>query len=206
MNEDGIANTTYTGNAIATQPKRCAYSIMDQGLLDYYKQHGPDIKTHVHPLDIYDRFDQELERALDAGYEHIFVADTLEALAEKAGIDSDGLVETVDEYNAFCGKGHDDLFEKEHRYLYPIKQGKFYAIRFFPGAYGTLGGIKINHKTEAVTADDETIPGLYAVGTDACNIYGDSYPFILGGNTMAFALNSGRIAGENATRYVNALV
>jgi len=39
---------------------------------------------------------------------------------------------------------------------------------------------------------------LYCVGTDACNIFGDSYPFILAGNTMGFCLNSGRIAGENA--------
>ena len=44
----------------------------------------------------------------------------------------------------------------------------------------------------------DTIPNLYCVGTDACNIFGDSYPFILSGNTMGFCLNSGRIAGENA--------
>jgi len=49
------------------------------------------------------------------------------------------------------------------------------------------------------------IPGLYAAGTDACSIYGDSYPFILPGNTMGFALNSGRIAGENAALYVKGL-
>ena len=46
------------------------------------------------------------------------------------------------------------------------------------------------------------IPGLYAGGTDACSIYGDTYVFILPGNTMGFALNSGRIAGENAAEYV----
>ena len=47
----------------------------------------------------------------------------------------------------------------------------------------------------------KTIPGLYAAGTDACSIYGDTYVFILPGNTMGFALNSGRIAGENAAEY-----
>ena len=47
------------------------------------------------------------------------------------------------------------------------------------------------------------IPGLYAAGTDACSIYGDTYVFILPGNTMGFALNSGRIAGENAAEYIN---
>ena len=49
-----------------------------------------------------------------------------------------------------------------------------------------------------MTQEAKVIPGLYCVGTDACNIFGDSYPFILAGNTMGFCLNSGRIAGENA--------
>jgi predicted oxidoreductase len=32
---------------------------------------------------------------------------------------------------------------------------------------GTLGGIKINEKTEALDRNDKVIPGLYAVGNDA---------------------------------------
>ena len=39
--------------------------------------------------------------------------------------------------------------------------------------------------------------GLYAAGTDACSIYGDSYPFILPDTSMGFALNTGRIDAEN---------
>jgi fumarate reductase flavoprotein subunit len=49
------------------------------------------------------------------------------------------------------------------------------------------------------------MPGFYAAGTDACTIYGDSYVFVLPGNTMGFALNSGRMAGENAAEYVKSL-
>jgi len=45
-------------------------------------------------------------------------------------------------------------------------------------------------------------PGLYAAGDDANSIYGDSYSFVLPGNTMGFALNSGRIAAENAMEYI----
>ena len=40
-------------------------------------------------------------------------------------------------------------------------------------------------------------------GPDACNIFGDSYPFILAGNTMGFCLNSGRIAGDQAAEKLN---
>ncbi len=55
-----------------------------------------------------------------------------------------------------------------------------------------------------VTKDQDVIPGLYAAGTDACAIYADSYVFVLPGNTMGFALNSGRMAGENAAAFVHA--
>ena len=73
-----------------------------------------------------------------------------------------------------------------------------------PSAYGTLGGIKINEHTEVLDKQWRPIRGLYAAGTDACSIYGDSYVFILPGNTMGFAINSGRIAGENAAAYAAA--
>ena len=67
---------------------------------------------------------------------------------------------------------------------------------------GTLGGIKINHNTEVVDKGDNIIPGLYAVGNDASGMYGDSYNIYLSGGTLGFAVNSGRIAGENALKYI----
>jgi fumarate reductase flavoprotein subunit len=129
------------------------------------------------------------------------VAESIEELAEKAGIDPEGLKSTVKEYNEYCEKGFDPIFNKSHHLLRPIKAPKFYAGKLLPGAYGSLGGIKINDKTEVLNKEWKKIPGLYAAGTDACSIYGDSYVFVLPGNTMGFALNSGRIAGEKAAEY-----
>jgi fumarate reductase flavoprotein subunit len=71
-----------------------------------------------------------------------------------------------------------------------------------PGAFGTLGGIKINHRIEVLDKNMAPIPGLYAAGVDANNLYRDSYEFYLCAGTMGFAVNSGRIAGENAAQYV----
>ena len=48
----------------------------------------------------------------------------------------------------------------------------------------------------------EKIPGLYCAGTDANAIYEDSYMFLLPGNSMGFAVNTGRFAGESAAEYV----
>ncbi len=101
-----------------------------------------------------------------------------------------------------CETGRDTVFYKKAQYLRPVRQPKFAAGRFFPTAYGSLGGIKINYRMEVVTQDQEPIPGLYAAGVDATSIFADSYVFVLPGNTMGFALNGGRMAGENAAKYI----
>nr|WP_289931120.1 hypothetical protein [Lactobacillus delbrueckii] len=49
---------------------------------------------------------------------------------------------------------------------------------------------------------DQVIPGLYSAGSDANTIYADSYNFTLPGNTMGFAVNSGRIAGLEVTKFI----
>lgn len=51
--------------------------------------------------------------------------------------------------------------------------------------------------------DEVLIPGLFAAGTDTCNIYGDSYMFLLPGNTMGYCLNTGRFAGESAAKFAS---
>jgi fumarate reductase flavoprotein subunit len=204
MNEEIIGNTAFTANAIARQKNRCAFMILDEAAKKYYEENGLDTMTVVYPITEVENFDAELKQALDQGNKDIFVADSLEELASKTGINPDSLRKTVDEYNKFC-ETRDELFNKSYKYLKPVKQPKLYAARLFPGAYGSLGGIKINYKTEVLTKDYEVIPGLYAAGTDACSIYGDTYVFVLPGNTMGFALNSGRMAGENAVEYIKSI-
>jgi len=201
MNEEIIGNTTFTANAIARQKDRCAFMIFDEATKKYYEGKWLDVTTLVFPVTELRNFDVELKQILEQGDKDIFVADSLEELAGKTGINPEGLRKTVDEYNKFC-ETRDELFNKRYTYLKLVKQPKFYAAKLFPGAYGSLGGIKINYRTEVLTKEHEVIPGLYAAGTDACSIYGDSYVFVLPGNTMGFALNSGRIAGENAVEYV----
>ena len=151
---------------------------------------------------MYEGFEAQWEQDLAAGYEPIVQADTLEELAEKAGIDVEGFMEQVEEYNADCEAGFDEIFEKNRHYMMPIEKGPFYCCKQYVGAYGSLGGILIDHKTRVLDNEHKVIPGLYSAGTDACNIFGDSYPFILSGNTMGFCLNSGRIAGEHAASLI----
>ena len=200
MDESIGGNPTFLGNAVARQKNRVAFKIVDGDILKDIEAAGMDF-GHMGPgggklTDLAGKMEQAAKDS-----PHIFIADTIEELAEKTGIDVKGLKRTIEEYNKVAENGRDEIFHKPARFLKPIKTPKFYAGRFYPTAYGSLGGIKINYKTEVVTQDDDTIPGLYAAGVDANSIYADSYVFVLPGNTMGFAINSGRIAGENAVKY-----
>jgi len=79
----------------------------------------------------------------------------------------------------------------------------FYAVRARTVMLGTKGGIRINERMEALDTKGEVIPGLYAGGFDAGGMYGDSYPIhVASGLSSAFALNSGRIAGQSALEFM----
>jgi fumarate reductase flavoprotein subunit len=204
MNEELTEHTTYTGNAIAIQPSRCAFSILDSTSVKHFQKKGLELHSMVHPNIPIKSFEESVQKQIDEGNPNVFVADSIKELAEKTGINEKELMATVAEYNRGC-EMKEDFFDKKNKYLRALTGPKFYAAKFYPGAYGSLGGIKINYRTEVLTDDAAVIPGLYAAGTDACSIYGDSYVFTLPGNTMGFALNSGRMAGENASEYIESL-
>ncbi len=195
------------GNAIAIQKGRCAFTIFDAEIKKFYDETPPPGPRGDQP---YQRFkhknlDDNIREAQSIGYEHLFMADSLEELCAQTGINLNGLLKTIEEYNKFCKLGRDDIFYKKPENLMPFaSKPPFYAGRFFPGAYNTTGGIKINYKTEVITDDFEVIPGLYAAGVDANALYGHTY-VPLGGNYMGFAINSGRMAAEHALEYIKTL-
>lgn len=202
FNEGILGNGTFATNAIDQQKDRQCFIIMDESIKKHYAAHGLDLISVVHGAGIMDEFDKDCEAALAEGYKHFFKADTIEELCRQTGISYEGLSATIEEYNDDCEGGRDTLFNKNYRYMKPLKKGPYYAARFCVAAYGSLGGIKINHKTEVIRKDFTPIEGLYAAGSDTCDIFGDSYVFLLPGNTMGYALNSGRMAGEAAADFI----
>jgi fumarate reductase flavoprotein subunit len=213
VNEEVTVTTPFGGNALSLQKDRCAFRIFDEDTKDYFIQNGLDfpmgfgIAQAGTPTTTVNReeFEAEIAKILEKGSNMVFVAETIEELAEKTGIDKEGLKKTLEEYNRCCETGHDTLFNKKARYLRPVKRPRFYAAKSFAST-GTPEGIKINYKTEVLTKDFTVIPGLYAAGMDvACNLYKDIYPNILPGNAMGFSLGTGRIAAENALKYIKTL-
>jgi fumarate reductase flavoprotein subunit len=202
-NEELLGNNTFAGNAIAKQKNRVGFLIIDAAVARYYEENGADtVRSVGAPQWKIGNVEAAMTGAVAKGNKGIFIADSIEELSSKTGIDLTGLKQTIAQYNESCNKGEDQLFYKSHKYLMPVRQPKLFASKILCGAYGSLGGIKINEKTEVLTKEFEPIPGLYAAGVDANALYGDSYVFFLPGNTMGFAVNSGRIAGESAAQYI----
>jgi len=193
------------GNVNAKFKEGYTYNIFNDAVVRRLLEKGIDKNVNINitpgsrPADIY----RELHAALERGTTEIFAADTVAALAGKMGVSPETLKATIDEYNAFCEKRHDDLFAKDARYLFPIEGPRYYAVKARTVFLGTMGGIKIDEKTEVIDKKDVGIPGLYATGFDAGGMYGDSYAIKAGsGLSSAFALNSGRIAGKSALKYL----
>lgn len=202
MNEDHMQNSTFLSNVVSHQKGRTCFSIVDTSIVKYYIKNGVDNVNLVYSNPDVTDFIDGVHMAKKNGNKGLYIADSIEELAEMTGIDKDALVETVEVYNDYCDSVDEEFF-KNKRFLRPIKKAPYYAVKFHPSGYGTVGGIRINENCEACDKDFEPIKGLYAAGADACNIYDDSYMFLLPGNSMGFAVNTGRIAGKSAAEFVS---
>ncbi len=194
------------GNANARQMGDHTYSIFDTSIKQYLMEQGIDkaMIMDFPPGSRTTELDRELEMMRNNKSTEVFEADSIEELADKMGVDPQVFKATVEEYNSFCEKGHDELFAKDPRYLRPIKGPKFYASKARTIFLGTLGGIKINHNMEVIDKKGNVIAGLYAGGYDAGGMYGDSYSIRnSSGLSSSFATNSGRIAGRNALQFIS---
>lgn len=204
-NESITFNDSYLGAASARLKEGYSYTLFDEATRRHLMEHGIErgVAYKNLPGKRLVNFDAQLKRALEAGNPDVIVADTLEEIAARTGASPATLAATAGEYNRYCETGHDALFAKEQKFLWPVKEPPFYAFKCYTVYLGTLGGIKINERMEVVDTETRVIPGLYAAGTDTGGMYGDSYCYLpASGATLGFAVNSGRIAGRNAASFV----
>ena len=132
------------------------------------------------------------------------ISDNWDEIAHWTGCDPEVLKATISEYNSFCKHGHDDNFAKEPQHLVPLDTSPFYAVKFQPLIVETAGPIRVNEHMEVLNKQDKPVPGLYAAGVVVSGwVSYDHGPFdLMRGSELGFAINSGRIAGENAGKFV----
>ena len=118
----------------------------------------------------------------------------LKCIADFTKIPYDSLKGTVDRVTSMAGKGNDKDFH--HRAgLVDMSQGQYYVIKAVPSVHHTMGGVRINEKAQALTADGKLIPGLWAAGEVTGVTHGTNR---LGGNAYTDIIVFGRIAGKAA--------
>jgi fumarate reductase flavoprotein subunit len=201
--EDVIFHFPFAGNALANQTRGAMYVIFDENTKKYMMEKGIycGIGEVIPVATKLTGLDDDIQRGIKEG--KAVMANSLNELAIKMGVNGRVLQDTVSKYNKYCEMHHDEIFFKNANYLHPVKMPKFYSVKSCLHILVTLGGIKINYTTEVLNKKCEVIPGLYATGNCAGGLYGDSYDVsITTGGALGFAVNSGRIAGENVLKYI----
>ena len=123
-----------------------------------------------------------------------YTGNTLDDLAKAAGINAANLKKTVAAGNEFCKVQKGDPFGRstclaEHR----LDNGPYWATIMTPSVHHTMGGLKINSKTQVMGTNGKPIEGLYAAGEVTGGIHGTNR---VGCNAVPDALVFGRIAGS----------
>jgi succinate dehydrogenase/fumarate reductase flavoprotein subunit len=147
----------------------------------------------------------------------VAVANSLEALAEKIGVDARNLPATVNRFNNMAdtlddqdfdrGKTDYDRFygdrsrEGAAATLGALVKPPFHAVEIHMGALGTNGGARTNAQAQILDVDGEPIAGLFGAGNVISAPTGSVYAGA--GGTLGPALTFGYIAGRAAAKRIN---
>lgn len=136
----------------------------------------------------------DIRTAAQNGEPCFYVADTIEALAEKAGLPADALTKTIAAFNAGQASG-EDAFGRAHMPR-PVSDGPFYAIRSQAMSVSSTVGLKVDTNLNVVRDDGSPINGLFAAGEALGQgaMMGSSF---CGGMLVTPALTFGRMLGQN---------
>jgi 3-oxosteroid 1-dehydrogenase len=123
---------------------------------------------------------------------YITTGNTIEELAQKLGIDPEGLAETVRKNNEYARTGVDPDFRrgtnpfgykmlgdptvKPNPNLGPVANPPYVALRIYPSTLGTAIGLKTNANAQVLDKENNPINGLYASGQDISSVMRGFYP------------------------------
>lgn len=123
---------------------------------------------------------ETIERVLLDNRDLVKKADTIEELAEAAGLAPDTVASTVKRYNLMVENGEDEDFERfgvgldgaydlsdassDRNRPRKIDTPPYYALPFFPLTRKNMGGVRIDLEARVLDRNGDPIPGLYGVG------------------------------------------
>lgn len=155
-----------------------------------------------------------LTKYVRGGYIHR--AGSIRELAQRIGVDPDGLEATVASADQAARTGVDEEFGKgsttfgrqygdpQHEpnvNLGPIRVAPFYALPVLPTPLGTARGLRTDARARVLDAQDRPIAGLYAVGNDADSPMGAEYPGA--GCQVGAGMTFGYVAAMDAAEHTD---
>ena len=178
----------YYSNAKMTQAE--TWALFDSSFVERFAGEAKDLVA-------------DLDSLVKWQHGNCFVAESIETLADAAGIDGAVLSATVERYNNMCQNGQDDDFSKDPSRLLPVMKAPFYIVRQDLGIWTSIGAVRTNRKFEAVSPSGKPIPGLYCVGVEGCELYWDCYTITVPGSANGNNINSGRTAAKSVFKYLH---
>jgi fumarate reductase flavoprotein subunit len=146
--------------------------------------------------------EEDLERY--ESFSWFFKADSIEELgkaiaAEVPTFDVDTFKSEIDKYNAAADSGTDTTFGKPAEYIWPVKEGPFYAVQCCSLLFNTSGGINVNRNAQVVDPRGLPVSGLYAAGIAIRGFDNETYG---GGTCQPVAAWSGSKAARHIVENV----
>jgi 3-oxosteroid 1-dehydrogenase len=151
---------------------------------------------------------------MDVSEEVLARADTPRALAEKLGIDADGLVASIERFNSFADGETDPDFGRgtypwaakmtgdramKNPNMGPLNKPPYYGIKLTPVGVGINSvGLRTNEHAQVLHVRGHAIPGLYAAGNSAAAL--DTGAGYQSGVSNLRGMTWGFIAGRHASR------
>jgi succinate dehydrogenase/fumarate reductase flavoprotein subunit len=136
-------------------------------------------------------------------YPMVDAFETVEEMEKALGMPTGSLQKTIAEYNEHAAKGEDPEFHKKPKWLTPLVNAPYAALDASVGQATymafTLGGLDVSIDGEALDADGNPIPGLYAIGGCASNIAQDGTGYSSGtciGESTFFGRRAGRASAQ----------
>lgn len=131
----------------------------------------------------------------------MIVAESIEELADKTGMDAVLLARSIQNFNSFAVNQDDLELDRAPESMEPLTGEVYYAVPLTHQVLNTQGGARRNARAEIVDAKGNPIPHLYSAG-EFGGLTANSYQ---GATNLSECVIFGKIAGENAAAQKEAL-
>lgn len=124
------------------------------------------------------------------------VADTLEEALEKAGLDVETSLNSIEQFNTYVDENNDADFGRTE-FNGKVENGPYVVAKMENLYHLTFGGLVINTNAEVLDTDNNVISHLYAAGDVTSGFEGATHQ---SGDCLTMVLYYGKVAGEQASK------